>query len=340
MNPLEQLTAADPQRGRAPSAEAAARMDARMARLLATEDGEGRVSQPLVVKPDARARTRVKRRWALVPVAAAALYAAFALGGSDDGPRHVVPAPATAAAALTDLSRKAAAAPAQTGRFAYQKTLSYVSHMRPKAGGKGTFVVVLPHEGEQWIADDGTGVVRNLIHDDQPTFPTPEDKADYEAAPAGPPYRDAPFAVQDMTVAGMPATEVRALPTDPAQLRARVEGGDVTLTAMVGQLLGSALTPPDVKVALFAVLKQLPGATLRPDVTDPQGRTGVGVEFDTPAWKTLFLFDKDTGALLGTRSIGRKEVPGRNIDDWSLVIESGRRDTAPVTARTLTTKVA
>ena len=100
----------------------------------------------------------------------------------------------------------------------------------------------------------------------------------------------------------------------------------MTLTAMVGQLLASALTPPDVKVALFAVLKELPGATLRPDVTDPQGRTGVGVEFDTPAWKTLFLFDQDTGALLGTRSIGRKEVPGRDIDDWSLVIESGRRD--------------
>ena len=64
--------------------------------------------------------------------------------------------------------------------------------------------------------------------------------------------------------------------------------------------------------------------------TDPQGRTGVGVEFDDAAWKTLFLFDPETGALLGTRSIGRKEVPGRNIDDWSLVIESGAgRDAAP-----------
>ena len=133
-----------------------------------------------------------------------------------------------------------------------------------------------------------------------------------------------------MTVAGMSAAEVRALPTDPAKLRKRIEGGEVTLTAMVGQLLASALTPPEVKVALFAVLKELPGATLvRRDVTDPQGRTGVGVEFDTEAWKTLFLFDERTGALLGTRSIGRKEVPGRNIDDWSLVIESGRRDDAP-----------
>ena len=99
--------------------------------------------------------------------------------------------------------------------------------MRPKPSGKGTFVVVLQHEDEQWIADDGTGVVRFVIHDDQPTFPTPEDKADYEASPPGPPFPDQPVAVEDMTVAGMPAAEVRALPTDPAQLRARIEGGEV-----------------------------------------------------------------------------------------------------------------
>jgi hypothetical protein len=88
-----------------------------------------------------------------------------------------------------------------------------------------------------------------------------------------------------------------------------------------------------VKVALFGVLKGLPGATLVPGATDPQGRTGVGVQFDTPAWKTLFLFDPETGALLATRSIGREEVPGREIDDWSLVLESDRRDDAPKTAR-------
>ena len=214
--------------------------------------------------------------------------------------------------------------------------------MRPKPGGKGTYVVVLPHEDEQWVADDGTGIVHFVIHFGRPTFPTPEDKADYEAADPGPPIEFKPRKVEAVTVAGMSAAEVRALPTDPVKLRERIEGGEVTLTAMVGQLLASALTPPEVKVALFAVLKELPGATLRPDVKDPQGRVGVGVEFDTEAWKTLFLFDERSGALLGTRSIGRKEVPGREIDDWSLVIESGRRDDAPtpVTARTLTKKVA
>jgi hypothetical protein len=367
MTGFEQLTAADPARDRVPTHDEAERMDARMARLLAGEaaapgceaaqgavpTGRGEAARGAVptgrgaaARGAVRARGASRRRgtyprprWALVPLAAAALYAAFALGASDETPRSFPPAPATAAAALADLSRKAADAPAQTGRYAYEKRLSYVSHMRGSTGGKGRFVVVLPHEDEQWIADDGTGVVRNVIHEDQPTFPTPEDKAAYEASPGGPPFDSSPRRIEDATVAGMPAAEVRALPTDPARLRKQIEGGDVTLTAMVGQLLASALTPPDVKVALFAVLKQLPGATLRNDVTDPQGRKGVGVEFQTEAWRTLFLFDERTGALLATRSIGHKEVPGRDIDDWTLVIESGRRDDAP-TARTLTKKVA
>ena len=200
--------------------------------------------------------------------------------------------------------------------------------------GKGSFVVVIPHEDEQWVADDGSAIVRMVMREDEATFPTPEDKADYDAAgTARPPLDDSPHALAKITVAGLSAAEVLALPTDPAALRAKIDGGEVTLAAMVGQLLATPLTPPDVKVALFAVLKTLPGATLVPKVTDPQGRTGVGVELDTPAWKTLFLFDPETGALLGTRSIGHRAVPGRDIDDWSLVLESTRRDDAPTTAR-------
>ena len=374
MNPLDMLTAADPARDRVPNPTEAERMDGALRHLLAAvaeEEAAPRAAAPhtgaaapsrsaaphtgaaapsrsaaphagTATPRRARPVRRPARRWALVPVAAGALYAAFALGAPDDGPRQFTPAPASAATVLADLSRKVAAAPAPTGKYAYEKRLSYVSHMRPKPGGKGTFVVVLPHEDEQWIADDGTGVVHNVVHFGRPTFPTPEDKADYETADRPPPMDWKPYSVEDMTVAGLSAAEVRALPTDPAKLRARIEGGDITLTAMVGQLLATALTPPEVKVALFEVLKSLPGATLLPDVKDPQGRTGVGVEFDTPAWKTLFLFDPQTGALLATRSIGRKEVPGRNIDDWSLVIASGRRDEAPtvVTDRTLTRKVA
>ncbi len=98
---------------------------------------------------------------------------------------------------------------------------------------------------------------------------------------------------------------------------------------MIGGLLSSALTPPHVQAALFEVLKSLPGATLVDGVTDPQGRTGVGVRFQDDAWDTLFLFDPASGHLLGTRSIGHQEVEGRDIADWSLVMDAGRTDRAP-----------
>jgi hypothetical protein len=100
-------------------------------------------------------------------------------------------------------------------------------------------------------------------------------------------------------------------------------------TRRLGALLTSALTPVPVKVALFEVLERLPGATLVDRVTDPEGRTGIGVRFQDEAWDTLFLFDPANGHLLGTRSVGHKEVEGRDIADWSLVLDSKRTDDAP-----------
>jgi hypothetical protein len=195
-------------------------------------------------------------------------------------------------------------------------------------------VVVLEHEDEQWVPDHGEAVGRSVIHDDRPMFPTPEDRADYEKAGPGPPSGGSQtYALEDIDVAGLSLDEVRALPTEPAALKAKLAGREVDLTAIAGRLLGLAFTPPDVKAALYGVLKSLPGATLVPDAKDPKGRTGVGVEFSTEAWKTLFLFDPETGALLATRSIGSKEVKDRKIDDWSLMLESGRRDDAPRPAR-------
>jgi hypothetical protein len=138
----------------------------------------------------------------------------------------------------------------------------------------------------------------------------------------------------DAEVLGMSLAEVRALPTDPVALKTKLANRDnVVVTAYAGALLSFAGTPHDVKVALFGVLKSLSGAKLIPSVTDPLKRTGVGVQFDDEAWRTLFLFDPRSGALLGTRSIGKKEVPGRTIEDWNLIVKSGRTDIAPKTAR-------
>jgi hypothetical protein len=322
---IDEIALADPARDAVPTAADEARMDERMHRLLAAETpagvagdarrgaaGEGRSGRPR------RTRGGRRRAWVIVPPAAlatAALTLGVALPGGKT-PAVLQPAPASAATVLADLQRKVAGAPAQSGRYAYLKQLTYTTHMRPDNETK-----VLPHEYEQWVADDGSGVVKQVIYWDEPQ-------------PRQGPFDGTPHAMEDIEVLGMDLDEVRALPTDPAQLKAKLENRDnVMVTAYAGALLSFAGTPPEVKVALFEVLKAVPGAELIPSVTDPLKRTGVGVQFDDEAWRTLFLFDPGTGALLGTRSIGKKEIPGRTIEDWNLTVESGRTDTAPKTAR-------
>ena len=318
-DPLETLALADPARDRVPAKREAARMDAELHRLLASATPQ-------------RPRRR-RARWLLAPVALAAALAALTLALPDRAPEVLQPEPASAATVLTQLSRKVAQAPAESGRYAYVKQLAYISHMR--GGGKaGTYVMVVPHELEQWIADDGTAIMRQQMHEDQATFPTPRDKARFDAANVTEPrWDDLPQRQTHLEIGGFDYAEVQALPTDPAALRPLLEDTNVALTARAGQLLSSAATPTAVKVALFEVLKGLPGATLVEGVKDPLGRTGVGIEFDSPAWHTLFLFNPKTGTLLGTRSIGHKELPGRDISDWSLTVETGRTDTAPTTER-------
>lgn len=309
-DPIEMLAVADPVRDRAPSAAQAERMDAELRRLLAVE----------------RQPSRARRRWLLVPAVAVAAAGTLMLALPDRAPDVLAPQPASAATVLTQLQGKVAHASLPTGKYAYEKQIAYVSHMRPRVNRKGSFVAVIPHEYEQWVADDGTSYVRQVMHEDQATYPTPQDEADAKAANRPPMPLDDGIHKADVRVMQLTPEEIRALPTDPVALRARLDGGEIKLTAIAGGLLSFAGTPQDVKVALFEVLKRLPDATLVPQVTDPLGRTGVGIRFDDPAWRTLFLFDEKTGALLGTRSIGHKELPGRDIDDWSLTVESTRTD--------------
>jgi hypothetical protein len=304
---IDEIALADPARDAAPTPAQSARMDDELHRLMAAETPARR-----------GAPSRRRRAWVAAPVVALATTA-FTLGVALPGgktPAVIQPAPANAATVLADLQGKVAGAPAQPGRYAYLKQLAYVSHMGPENDVK-----VLPHESEQWVADDGSGVMQQVIHWDTPLQERP-------------PFDGSPRAVEDIEVIGLSMAEIRRLPTDPAKLKAALEDRDnVIVTAYAGALLSFAGTPQDVKVALFSVLKRLPGAELIPTATDPLKRTGVGVQFDDEAWRTLFLFDPKSGALLGTRSIGKKEVPGRTIEDWNLIVKSGRTDTAPKTVR-------
>jgi len=327
-DPLETLALADPARELAPSLSEAARMDATFRAMVAAEEARvGAAREPRVKKGRGA-------RWLLAPVALAAVLAGVMLAAPENSPKVLPqPEPASAATVLTELSHKVAQAPAEQGRYAYLKQLMYITHMRG-GGSEGPYAVVMPHEYEQWVDGNGEAIVRETVHEDQATFPTPEDKQRFDQEPPQPsPYDESPRRTDDLTIAQLTYAQVQSLPTDPVQLRARLEDTNVAVTARVGQLLSSAATPTKVKVALFEVLKSLPGAHLLSDVKDPLGRAGVAIEFDDPAWRSMFLFDPKDGAVLGSRSIGHKELPGRDITDWSLTVKSERTDAAPTTAR-------
>ena len=84
----------------------------------------------------------------------------------------------------------------------------------------------------------------------------------------------------------------------------------------------AAVKTAPVRLALYSVLRADSTATLIPDVTDPQGRHGVGIQFGD-AWKTTVVFDPQRGSVLASHSTG----PGH--DDWIITLESTRTDTAP-----------
>ena len=311
-NLLDDLRAADPCRDAAPDAR---RLDAALDELLAREI-------------DSSPKSPLRRRLVLVLAASAAAIAATGTLLTGGG----AVAPATPSAILADLAARAeAATPAGTGRYAYRRSVSYTSHMRPG------YVVVLPHENEEWIARDGTGVIRSRIRDDQPVFPTPGDRTGYERDDAPrPPYPDEPFAIRGgRRVADFTTRELERLPTDPEALGKVLQHqrpglpGDQDVIVRSALLLSAAETPTPVRHALYDVLRSQPGARVDQDAADPRGRTGVAVTFETAAWHTTFLFDRSTGELLATRSAGQAEVPGREIVDWTLVLEIGRRDEAP-----------
>jgi hypothetical protein len=333
------LTAEDPARDVMPTAAEAAQMDEALQRLLAAEAPVEAGVPSAGGSGDAhKARPRSgfvapRRAWVLAPVALATAALSLGVVALPGGKTPSVITPANAATVLTDLRGKVVGTTAPAGRFAYQKQIAYVSHMR--GGGKGErFVAVIPHELEQWIDADGTAIVREAIHEDQAVFSTPQDEAAYRrAGRQAPPWSSEPRRVDDYRLAGRTVQQVAALPTDPAALKAALEAGEVDLLPATAQLIASPVATPELKAALFTVLKGLPGAQLIPEATDPRKRTGVGVQFEDDAWRTLFLFDPDTGALLGTRSDGKQELPDRTISDWWLVVDATRTDAAPTTAR-------
>lgn len=145
-------------------------------------------------------------------------------------------------------------------------------------------------------------------------------------APGPKDVRPAPGAATYSLAGGeLTYAEIRALPADPEQLKARLlqgMGSDMSPTEMLflsarDLLTGTPVTPA-VRAATYRMLSSLSGLTLTENVRDARGRAGSAVAYairNSPsgAFELRYVIDPATGALL---SIEQRVIERGVGMDW------------------------
>jgi hypothetical protein len=153
--------------------------------------------------------------------------------------------------------------------------------------------------------------------------------------------------------------ELQEFPTEPGELREILCEGSVKLAAGLSgapkhcdgprnvldgvfSVLANTPVPPKVRAGLMRLITDYPGMQQLGTVTDPLGRTAVGLAapFESAdgrgSIRREVLFDQRTGMVLGSRDIQLEpgpdsqkwQVPGRMLDS-RLVVDAGWSDAEP-----------
>jgi hypothetical protein len=296
-----------------------------------------------------RAAFPARRRW---PAVAAAMSAAVILALAvpvllPSGHRGSAPA----ASATQVLLRAAQVAARQEqggspgpGQYVYTKSDN--AYMNYWAEG---FSVLMPQVREIWIGTDGSG--RILETNGTPTFLSDQDHAAWESSgspdlggektsdetfePSGPPA-PSPGSTAEAG-GGLYYQDLSTLPTDPAELRAKIESreiesgppGDAETFTIIGDLLRETYAPPALRAALYQAAAGLSGVELVGETKDPEGRDGVGVAYTSAGIRHELIFDPNTSALLGEQDVVVDPAPtGLHVDagtvvGWAAYLSSG-----------------
>jgi hypothetical protein len=76
---------------------------------------------------------------------------------------------------------------------------------------------------------------------------------------------------------------------------------DFAMMRVIAGIMRDCNVPPAVRGALYKAVAKVSGVTVVQDVVDADGRHGVGLSFTSFNWRTTWIFDRDTLALLGAR---------------------------------------
>jgi len=207
-------------------------------------------------------------------------------------------------AAAQALSKVAAVAAKQPqiarGGYVYMKAQTLFALTNT---GERPFTALRPAVRESWVAEDGSGRVREVRGELMFLSERDRERWRAEGSFSGETLTDDRFGPQ-----GSWAADLR-LPTDPTELQhailARVADRDAPRDSSafteIADLLTSPASSPELRSALYQVLARWDGVELVGSTSDPLGRTGVAIAApvgDDGTARTLLIFDPQTSAVL------------------------------------------
>ncbi|MEU7337007.1 CU044_5270 family protein [Streptomyces sp. NPDC007074] len=110
--------------------------------------------------------------------------------------------------------------------------------------------------------------------------------------------------------------ELRALPTDPAELYdevwTRTEGQgpshEEAALERIGSMLSEATLLPDLDAALYRAAARIPGVSVVDRAEDAAGRHGIGLAFGSGHDRNVWVFDRETLTYLGSDDVALLEI--------------------------------
>lgn len=290
---------------------------AMLARILATDPGEDaaparadeRLPLPEIDAPWRRRRSLGLAFGTVAAVAVAVLVAVLLLTGGGEGEDRL-------SAALDSAAARADAAPSPAGAQPYTYLKTREISVETTDADRRSWNVDQSTTREEWVTPDGSGRLRIVAGPSR--FVGSGDRVEWEGA-GRPQFLTLGFGghTEDRWIsAGQLRGRVVSLPTRPRALAVRLteEAADAqgegplaaTTLRLIAEDLRNPVASPALRRALYEAAKRIPGIEYLGELTDADGRGGVGIGVTSssaghPRLYSL-IFDPDTSQVLATET--------------------------------------
>jgi hypothetical protein len=264
---------------------------------------------PEVDAPRRRRRSFGLAFGAVAAVAVAVLIAVLVLTGGGEEEDQL-------SAALDSAAARAAAAPSPAGANPYTYLKTREISVETTDADRRSWNVDQSTTREEWVTPDGSGRLRIVAGPSR--FVGSGDRVEWEGA-GRPQFLTLGFGgrTEDRWIsAGQLRGRVVSLPIEPGALAVRLTEeaadaqGEGPLAAATLQLIAEDLrnpvASPELRRALYEAAKRIPGIEYLGELTDADGRSGVGIGVTSssaghPRLYSL-IFDPDTSQVLATET--------------------------------------